>query len=618
MKNSIVSVPLAVGFAMAGLVILGSCTNAITPQDASTTVKTSTIAITATASPTEGGSISISPKASSSDGKYKRGTSLTVTASAKTGWLFQKWSGSSDSTDNPLTISGDKDLSLTAVFIKCPQLNITCVPEGAGTVSVSPANSYYPPGTVVKMSATAGEAYEFAGWSGDATGTDSSASVTLDAPSSITANFVKRQWTIMVYMAADASLDANLFQDLNRMEAGLVPSAGISILALADRSASMSSTDQTWTGTRLYEIKKDSAGINSSLVSTRLTSANLGLALGSEANINMGSQASLSTFIVECKAKKPADNYALIVWGHGSGWRSRSVLETTISTERVVSTDALSKPLKTASGSRAFCVDDGSSSDWLLLQEFAGAVRGKNLSIIGLDTCSGALIETAYEIASGCASYMVASEGDEPSSGWDYQDFLSSFSAVASSSRTARQFGLSALASYSKAHASESGTCISLIELAKVQAICDALDSFSSALYNAITSDAIRKDLRTTLFATEGFYNTPGDLNIDMLSMAQTIATKYDYADSQAAALSSAIAASVIGEWHQGTRTLGGLAIHYIPLDSLGQSLPPHSDAYWKGKSVSNPVSFAQYSSNSWNPSVSSNGLLYRLWYESM
>jgi uncharacterized repeat protein (TIGR02543 family) len=605
-------------FALTVLVVLSTCTNAVTPQDASTTVKTSTIAITTAANPTEGGSIGISPKASSSDGKYKRGTSLTVTATAKTGWLFQKWSGSSTSTDNPLTINGDKDLSLTAVFIQCPQLTITCSPEGAGTVSVSPASSYYSPGTVVGMTAAASDGYEFAGWSGDASGTDSSISVTMSAASTITANFAKRQWTIMVYMAADASLDANLFQDLNRMESGIVPSAGFSILALADRSASMSSTDQTWTGTRLYEIKKDTSGINSSLVSKRLASTNLGLSVDSDANLNMGSQSTLSTFIEECKAKKPAENYALIVWGHGSGWRSRSVSDTSMTPEVIASTDALSKPLKTSAGSRAFCVDDGSSGDWLLLQEFAGAVRSKNLSIIGLDTCSGALIETAYEIASGCASYLVASEGDEPSSGWDYQEFLSSFSAVASSSRTARQFGLSALGAYSKAHSSDSGTCISMMELGKIQAICDALDSFSSTLYSAITSDSIRKDLRTSIFATEGFYNTPGDLNVDMLSMAQTIATKYDYADSQAAALSSAITASVIGEWHQGTRTLGGLAIHYIPLDSLGQSLPPHSDAYWKGKSVSNPVSFAQYSSNSWNPSVSSTGLLYRLWYESM
>ncbi len=58
-----------------------------------------------------------------------------------------------------------------------------------GTVSKSPDQSSYAPNDVVTLTATADAGYEFAGWSGDATGTNNPLAVTLTANKTITAAF---------------------------------------------------------------------------------------------------------------------------------------------------------------------------------------------------------------------------------------------------------------------------------------------------------------------------------------------------------------------------------------------------------------------------------------------
>jgi Divergent InlB B-repeat domain len=48
---------------------------------------------------------------------YSKGSLITMTATANSGWLFSEWSGELDSSDNPERISINSDMTITAVFL---------------------------------------------------------------------------------------------------------------------------------------------------------------------------------------------------------------------------------------------------------------------------------------------------------------------------------------------------------------------------------------------------------------------------------------------------------------------------------------------------------------------
>ena len=60
---------------------------------------------------------------------------------------------------------------------------------GQGTVTIDPAGGSYSGGTVVMLTATPDEGWEFSGWSGDLQGSASPASITMNADKSVTATF---------------------------------------------------------------------------------------------------------------------------------------------------------------------------------------------------------------------------------------------------------------------------------------------------------------------------------------------------------------------------------------------------------------------------------------------
>ena len=69
--------------------------------------------------------------------------------------------------------------------------------EGSGEVTVvpEPMAKFYIPGTVVALTATPDSLAEFVGWSGDVSGTDLIANVTMDANKSVTATFNEPEYT---------------------------------------------------------------------------------------------------------------------------------------------------------------------------------------------------------------------------------------------------------------------------------------------------------------------------------------------------------------------------------------------------------------------------------------
>jgi pectate lyase/pectin methylesterase-like acyl-CoA thioesterase len=74
-------------------------------------------------------------------------------------------------------------------FAARPEFRLTLSTTGSGTIQSDPAGDKFPAGTRVTLTAAPAPGWRFEGWSGDLTGTDNPAIITMDREKSITANF---------------------------------------------------------------------------------------------------------------------------------------------------------------------------------------------------------------------------------------------------------------------------------------------------------------------------------------------------------------------------------------------------------------------------------------------
>lgn len=135
-------------------------------------------------------------------GWYDADSSAVISAAAPAGWQFQGWSGtgagsySGANASASVTLGGP--ITQTASFF--PGLTIKA--SGGGSVTYTfgtttdtvPTGSsvtiYVPPGSVVSLVATPNSQYDaFDGWSGGVSNSPNGASVRVEAPTSVTANF---------------------------------------------------------------------------------------------------------------------------------------------------------------------------------------------------------------------------------------------------------------------------------------------------------------------------------------------------------------------------------------------------------------------------------------------
>ena len=136
--------------------------------------------------------VDVSPSAtgsvSPSSSEYKSGRQVTLTAIPAAGFAFDHWSGDASGTSSDITITMDRDRSVTANFkLATYTLNMNLSPSRGG--SVSPQGGQYDPGTIVTLKAVPSSGYRFASWSGDISALDRTTRVTMNSDKNITANF---------------------------------------------------------------------------------------------------------------------------------------------------------------------------------------------------------------------------------------------------------------------------------------------------------------------------------------------------------------------------------------------------------------------------------------------
>jgi uncharacterized repeat protein (TIGR02543 family) len=144
--------------------------------------------------PVDSGSVSVDPQ----EATYHYGDTVTLTASPNTGWAFTGWSGDATGIENPLEVTITHNTNITANFSDEYSLVVTVDPANSGTVTVAPEQSIYQYGDEVTLTATAETGWTFSGWSGDAEGTENPLTVTIQANTSITANFTQIEYSLTV------------------------------------------------------------------------------------------------------------------------------------------------------------------------------------------------------------------------------------------------------------------------------------------------------------------------------------------------------------------------------------------------------------------------------------
>jgi uncharacterized repeat protein (TIGR02543 family) len=144
-----------------------------------------TYTVTAAAKPSNGGAVSASPQKTA----YSEGEQVTLTATPYSGFAFANWSGAASSAKNPVTVTMNGNLTLTANFQPTYTITAYAQPADGGAVSVSPKKTAYTAGERVTLTAKPYKGYTFANWSGAAASENSSIVITIDNNVTLTANF---------------------------------------------------------------------------------------------------------------------------------------------------------------------------------------------------------------------------------------------------------------------------------------------------------------------------------------------------------------------------------------------------------------------------------------------
>lgn len=412
-----------------------------------------------------------------------------------------------------------------------------------------------------------------------------------------------RKWTFVIYMAADNELEYEAMRNINQLEGvASIAHPDIAVLVLLDRSPGYDSTDGDWSDTRLYEIVPDSNGINSAVVSKRLACPALEITEDGTKELDMSDWRTLNAVLSFANSEYPAEQTALIMWGHGTGWRSSG----------------------SSSGSRAFAIDDtsGGSMPITLLKN---AASGKNLSFIGFDTCFSALLETSYELK-GCCQYVAGTPGLAPADGWNYNALFTTF---LNSEKTADDFMNALITTYRSAYASVEGAGLSIISSAKVQNTFDKFENFAGKLADCIDSAAIRNGLLGFVFDRVSYYGAnsyPSDYFLDINDFAVQIKNNISDYTSDAAKiaavtdacneLSQAVSQTVIKSWNQ-KGIANPIGVHFIPLTGFKVPASRHSEAYTKGTAEPNKPQFVLDSVNYVPSQPVASSLLDKLFYYS-
>ncbi len=257
----------------------------------------------------------------------------------------------------------------------------------------------------------------------------------------------QNKWTILVYMNADNDLEPYGLLNLNQMEkVGSDPN--VKIVVQVDRASGYDTSNDNWTGCRRYLVTRDS---NAQTITSTM--------LQDMGEVDMGNPGTLREFITWGQTNFPATHTCLVIWNHGSGWRSTMTAQ---SITRNISFDD-------TSGTSIRTID--------LPYALAGA--SAPLDLVAFDASLMQMTEVAYEIKDS-AAYMVGSEESPPGEGYIYDQWLGALKSRPT--MTASELGTSIAQKFVASYTNRFDVTQSVVNLAAVPALAAAVDQLGSAI----------------------------------------------------------------------------------------------------------------------------------------
>jgi len=235
-----------------------------------------------------------------------------------------------------------------------------------------------------------------------------------------------KEWTVMVYMAADngpnEDLEGDAWVDLYEMLQAKVDTDKVNIVVEGDFGSKGNDGRYLLQGDTPKMIKKYD-------------------------EINLGDPKNLEKFIKETKNDYPADRYMMVFWGHGTGMisvagpgtiaakknsRSRTahdyIYESTVGLNKIFAKKAVEALIGYRRPSRSFAYDE-SSKDSITLVEAKQALdnAGVKFSVISFDACIMNQAEVLYQLRD-YTDYITAAFTYFPGGGYWYTGWLKALS----------------------------------------------------------------------------------------------------------------------------------------------------------------------------------------------
>lgn len=390
----------------------------------------------------------------------------------------------------------------------------------------------------------------------------------------------KSKWTFMIYMAADNNLDSAALDDFREIERGNCDSELVKTLVLLDRAQGDGNDENSWSGTRLFEINHSEAKSKS----TQIDCSSLGINTSVSTELNMGDSETLISFLNFSRKYYPAEHYALIIWGHGTGYRFGG------------------KDKK-----RAVAIDD-TSGTFMSIPELRKAIKSgmgsDKLELIGFDTCFGAELEEIYELKNE-SHWFAGVEGVQDASGWDYSSWMSQ--EVESCN-----YGNEIAKLIEKQYSAKNDKSFAIVNMDAVSEVFEAFNSFSTKASGLIDNEKTASKLKEKIVTDAKIFSVSGSMHnpvyVEISTMASIFLGNYPQLLNDVLRVNSALRKAT-SESYCSTQEIFPIGIYFCSRDEKGQIADQNSTYYIQGSGADGQCQFVQ-DANGYVPTANQTGSL--------
>lgn len=222
---------------------------------------------------------------------------------------------------------------------------------------------------------------------------------------------VEKEWTFMIFMAADNNLEAATSVDINEIEQ-YGSTDKVNFVAQIDRNGGFSNNSELkWSGAKRFYIVKDKTP-------EKMSSP----ALEDLGDVDMADPSALTDFVSWAKENYPAKKYALILWNHGTGWKEIQPSMMEADSGEIGISAGMAAAIENISYNISYDDTSKTSMSIPILGETLARIKGilgRPLDLLGFDACLMQMVEVSWT-AAPFALCQIGSPDQEPERGWPY------------------------------------------------------------------------------------------------------------------------------------------------------------------------------------------------------